>query len=233
MNVSDLHAYLFADAPHPLEPPLAEWLGTSRRFAAFVGDSRSKIRKKLRAAGEPGSILDVRLELETAYLLLNERPFNIVYEPPAAGGTRAPDFAVSYTSHSTFTLEVTRLRGDVLKERLEHAVCSKLGQLAPERGNVLLVGVSSFVTDDELRTAMADLQRRAERHDPELLKRSKLRDWSDFFRHHGRLSEVLVRNPHEAGALSVWANSQAKQPLSSKVRTALYRSQAAQALPDK
>ncbi len=228
----ELHAYLFAGHPHPLEPSLRAWL-SSRRFAAFVGDARSKIRKKLRASLEPESVLDVRLELETAFLLLNERPFSVVYEPPAAGGVRAPDFAVRYTSHSTFMLEVTRLRGDLKLERLEHAACSKLGQLASERGNVLLVGASSSLTDDELRTAMADLQRRAERHDPEVLKRSRLRDWSDFFRHYGRLSEVLVRNPQEPGALSVWANPQAKNLLSSKVRTALYRSQAEQALPDK
>ena len=224
MNANDLHAYLFAGHPHPLEPPLQTWLA-SRRFATFVDEAKSKIRKKLRAAGKPESILDVRLELETAYLLLNERPFSVVYEPPAAGGARAPDFAVNYTSHSTFMLEVTRLRGDAKLERLEHAVCSKLGQLAPERGNVLLIGVSSSLTDAELRTAMADLQRRAEQHDPEVLKRSRLRDWSDFFRHYARLSEVLVRNPHEAGALSIWTNPQAKHLLSNKVRTALYRSQ--------
>lgn len=226
MNARDLHTYLFARHPHPLEPPLQTWLG-SRRFAAFADEAKSKIRKKLRAAEEPESILDVRLELETAYLLLRERPFSVVYEPPAAGSARTPDFAVSYTSHSTFMLEVTRLRGDVKLERLEHAVCSKLGQLASERSNVLLTGVSNSLTDDELRTAMADLQRRAERHDAEVLKRSRLRDWSDFFRHTGRLSEMLTRNPQEAGALSVWTNPQANHPLSSKIRTALYRSQRA------
>ena len=224
MNLEDLHSYLFTDSFHPLSLQMLSWLTSSRRFAAFADEAKSKIRKKLRAAGKPESILDVRLELETAYLLLNERPFSVVYEPPAAGGARAPDFAVSYTSHSTFMLEVTRLRGDA-KLRLEHAVCSKLGHLAPERSNVLLVGVSSSVKNDTLQAAMADLQRRAERHDPELLKRSRLRDWGDFFRQCARLSEVLVRNPNEAGALSIWTNPQAKHLLSSKVRTALYRSQ--------
>lgn len=227
MNLEDLHDYLLAGNSHALSPQLRTWLTVSRRFAAFAEDSRSKIRKKLRASLEPESLLDVRLELETAYLLLNERPFSVVYEPPAAGAARAPDFAVSYTSHNTFMLEVTRLRGDVKLERLEHALCSKLGQLASERSNVLLVGVSSSLTNDTLQTAMADLQRRAERHDPEVLKRSRLRDWGSFFRHYGRLSEVLVRNPREAGALSVWMNPQAKRPLSSKIRTALYRSQRA------
>ncbi len=223
-NLEELHTYLFGGHPHPLEPSLRAWL-RSRRFAAFVGNSRSKVRKKLRASLEPESVLDVRLELETAYLLLQERPFNVVYEPPAAGGARAPDFAVSYTSHSTFMLEVTRLRGDAPK--LEHAVCSKLGQLAQGRSNVLLVGFPAPLTDDALRTVMADLQRRAERHDSELLKRSKLQGWSDFFRHYGRLSEVLVRPflQETENQLAVWVNPQAKQPLSSKIRTALYRSQ--------
>lgn len=223
MNVSDLHTHLFAGDPHPLEPALQTWLA-SRRFAAFATDARSKIRKKLRASLESGSILDVRLELETAFLLLQERPFSVVYEPPA-GGARAPDFAVSYTSHTTFMLEVTRLRGDGMKLQLGSAVCSKLGQLSGGSGNVLLVGASSRLVDDALRDAMTDLWRRAERRDPEVLKRSKLRDWGSFFRHAARLSEVIVRNPQEAGSLGVWTNPQAKHPLSGKVRTALHRSQ--------
>lgn len=230
MNLEDLYPYLFTGHPHPLEPSMRTWLTSSRRFATFVGDARSKIRKKLHAALEPESVLDVRLELETAYLLLQERPFSVVYEPPAAGPARAPDFAVSYTSHSTFMLEVTRLRqtgtGTPLNlERLADAVCGKLGQFAQGRGNVLLIGFSTPLTNDALRTAMVDLLRRAERHDPEVLNRSKLRGWSDFFRHYGRLSEVLVRNPQQLGFLNVWTNPQAKHPLSGKVRTALYRSQ--------
>ena len=227
MSANDLTTYLFAGPPHPLEPALQTWLA-ARRFAAFVEGSKSKIRKKLRAAEEPESVLDVRLELETAFLLLQERPFSVVYEPPA-GGARAPDFAVSFTSHSTFMLEITRLRDarGLTLERLGNAVCSKLGQFSAGSGNVLLVGVSSLTTDDALQTALTELLRRAEQHDPEVLKRSRLRNWGDFFRHVTRLSEVLVRSPQEPGALSVWTNPQAKHPLPSKVRTALYRSQRA------
>ena len=81
MNVDDLSSYLFTGSPHALSSPLMSWLTSSRRFAAFVGATKSKIRKKLRTARDPESAADLRLELETAYLLLQERQLSIDYEP--------------------------------------------------------------------------------------------------------------------------------------------------------
>ena len=226
---------LFDEPVHPLAQPMATWLASSRRFGAFVTTNRDKIRKKLRAQQDMESLLDVRLELETAYLLLQEKSLSLVYEPQHIGKVRGPDFAVTFTTSLTFMIEVTRLRAgsnntSPIGDRLVDAMGDKLGQLQPQRSNVLLVGVSgvetSHLTHSDLSAAMVRAQQRAERSKAAFLQRHHLRDRADFFQHYQRLSEVLVRRldaPPEP--LVVWINPQAKQPLPSKVRTALYRSQ--------
>ena len=230
MTLDNLRAYLFASERCPLAPQLTRWLSTSHRFAGFVAATKSKIRKKLRAAQDSESAADLQLELETAFLLLQERKFSLEYEPQFQGQPRRPDFAVTYTTHSTFMLEVTRLRlqtGMFKPERLADTICGKLGQLLPQRSNVLLIGSPVRITQGDLHAVMTGLQRRAERGDAALLER--FRDRGDFFGHYCRLSEVLIGGlPRDAsGSLITWVNPQAKHPLPSKVRTALYRSQAA------
>jgi hypothetical protein len=74
-----------------------------------------------------------------------------------------------------------------------------------------------------LNAALVRVQQRAERNDAAFLQRHHLPDRADFFNRYQRLSEVLVRGPAEP--LTIWVNPQAKQPLPSKVRTVLYRSQ--------
>ena len=232
MNVDDLHTYLFSGEPHPLAPQTLSWLRTSRRFTAFVDEAKSKIRKKLRAVKDPESAADLQLELETAYLLLQERNFSLEYEPQLQEQPRQPDFAVSFTTSSTFMLEVTRLRlqTETLKpERLADTVCGKLGQLLPGRSNVLLIGSPTPVTQPDLHTAMTGLQGRAERGDISL---KRFRDRGEFFSCYRRLSEILIctlpRKPDSQINTPpvTWVNPQAKHPLPSKVRTALRRSQA-------
>ena len=247
MLVDELLAYLFAGQPHVLATPMAQWLASSRRFTSFVTAFRPKVRKKLWATQDLESLLDVRLELETAYRLLGERSFNVVYEPLRLGQTRGPDFAVTYTTSTLFMVEVTRLRiapdnpcgqaatplgpetptRPLAEERLAEMVCSKLGQLPPRRSNVLLVQVEGVrVMPDTLRAAMIHLQRRAERNEDAYLQRHQFRDRADFFNHYQRLSELLVRGPELQADEPVigWVNPQAKYPLPGKVRTALYRS---------
>jgi hypothetical protein len=226
----ELLTFLFDGQPHLLAAPMETWLESSRRYAAFVNDFRDKIRKKLRVTQERESLLDLRLELETAYLLLNERSFSLVYEPTPGGRTRGPDFAVTFTTSMTFMVEVTRLRGDegnFSGEDLADTICSKLGQMQPQQSNVMVVGIEAAgLTQESLRTIMLNLQQRAERNDPAVVQRHGFRERADFFRHYQRLSEMLVRRPNLAPDPSVisWVNPQAKYPLPSKVRTVLYRS---------
>ena len=243
MLVDELLAYLFSGQPHLLAEPVAAWLASSRRFTAFVTTFRDKIRKKLKVTQEMESLLDLRLELETAYLLLQERSLSLVYEPPPSGKIRGPDFAVTFTTSTLFMIEVTRLRAapdgtrglvqarEPVGDRLADLVCSKLGQLLPGRTNILLVGVDApYLTPDALRAEMLRLQQRAERNDAAVVQGHRFRDRADFFQHYQRLSELLVRGPRlQAGGPSIgWVNPQGKYPLPGRVRTALYHSQGIQ-----
>ena len=73
MLTEDLLSYIFDGQPHLLAQSMVTWLSSSRRFTAFVTTFRDKIRKKRRATRDEESLLDLRLEWETAFLLLQER----------------------------------------------------------------------------------------------------------------------------------------------------------------
>ncbi|MBV9787299.1 MAG: hypothetical protein JOZ51_03945 [Chloroflexi bacterium] len=247
MTKDELLAAIFDSPSHPLADAIATWIDSSRRFAAFATTFHTKIRKKLRAAHEPESLRDLQLELETAYLLLRERALSVVYEPLPARQARGPDFAVSFTTSLEFMVEVTRLRSGAAKrsadaqdhessaeatltaidERFSGMLGSKLGQLVPQRSNLLLVGVEALRPQlDDVHALMMRIQQRAEANDPLLIQRNDFRDRSDFFQHYQRLSAVLVRGipVHPAAPVVLWINSQAKYPLPPKARTALTRS---------
>ena len=242
MLIDELLTYLFDGQPHLLATPMAKWLASSRRFTAFVNAFHNKIRKKLRATQEMERLLDLRLELETAYLLLRERSLGLVYEPPTGGQSRGPDFAVTYTTSTLFMVEVTRglaqaqesaspphtaPKRSLAGEWLADMVCSKLSQLLPKHTNILLVGVEApLLTQETLRATMLNLQQRAERNDASVVQRNGFRDRAHFFQHYYRLSELLVRGQHlqADGPLIGWVNPQAKYPLPGKVRTVLCRS---------
>jgi len=231
--IADLLIYLFDGQVHPLAAPMETWLKDSRRFTTFITNSRDKIRKKIRTMQEQEHVQDLWLELETAYLLLRERSLSLVYERQL-GGARCPDFEVSFTTSLTFMLEVTRLRTQAhttplpdISERIADTTCDKLGQLLPQRGNVLLVGVEGpCPTHGDLHAALVRVQKRAERNDAMFLQQKGFHDRADFFRQYQRLSEILVRGFQlQAGEPVVaWVNPQAKYPLPSKVRTVLHRS---------
>jgi hypothetical protein len=240
MLTDELLTYLFDGQPHLLIEPMGSWLASSRRFTTFVDTFRDKIRKKIRVTQDQETLLDLRLELETAFLLFQEKTLSLVYEPQLAERVRSPDFAVTFTTSLTFMLEVTRLRtnqksteeGTPLTSiggRLADAVCSKLGQLVHQQSNILLVGVDALsLTQEAVRAAMLRMQQRAERTEPAFFQRYRFRDRTDFFRYYQRLSEILVRGTslQKGESPVVWVNPQAKVPLPSKVRTVLYRSQA-------
>jgi hypothetical protein len=240
MLADELMTYLFDGRAHLLSKEVRMWLASSRRFTAFVTTFRDKIRKKLRVTQDQETLQDLRLELETAYLLLQERSLSMAYESDQSGHGRSPDFAVSFTTSMTFMVEVTRLRGatkgtmpssnnGILSEdeRIMDVICSKLGQLLPQRSNILIVGVDiPPLKQGDLQALMLRLQKRAEAKDSTLWQRYGFRDRADFFRHYQWLSEVFVRRSElqDDEVMTIWVNPQAKYPLPSKVRTTLYRS---------
>src|SRR5690348_5329589 len=95
---NELISFLFDGKSSFLSESMTGWMASSRRFAAFTDSFRDKIRKKIRVTQDPESLLDLRLELETAHLLLKEKTLSVIYEPDHAKRiVRAPDFAVTYT----------------------------------------------------------------------------------------------------------------------------------------
>lgn len=248
MVTDKLLAYLFDNQPHLLTQSMERWVSSSRRFTEFASTFRNKIRKKIRTAKEEQNLLDLRLELETAYLLLQQKRLNVEYEPLQAGGGRSPDFAVTYTTSMTFMVEVTRLQAEQnrppvvmqnpdaqrVDDRLIDAISGKLGQMQPQGSNVLIVGSEAEpMRDDDLHATLVTLQQRAEGDDGRFLQRHGFRNRAHFFRYYQRLSEVILRNLVSSSADSTitWINGQAKHPLPgkvrSKVRAALYRSHGA------
>ena len=58
-------------------------------------------------------MLDLRCELCVAYKLLQERKFEVAYEQDGLRKGRAPDFTVTWKTHTVFNVEVKRFRGSV------------------------------------------------------------------------------------------------------------------------
>ena len=241
-----LLGYLFDDKPHILVAPMSRWLGSSRRFKAFVTTYRDKIRKKIRVTQNGAGIKDLAVELETAYWLLQERRLAVVYEPYGSEKRRGPDFAVTFKS-ITFNVEVTRIGSREMERtlpaaeatttpwlapqqvggRLMDTVYDKLGQMRPGMINVLIVVTDSdFVRVLELNQAMAWLKERAERKEASLFSRYGFVNTADFFKYYLRLSGVLVRpaGKQDGTADSIlWVNKQAKHAIPGPIRTILQR----------
>jgi len=126
-----------------------QWMEASSRFTAFVETYRDKIRKKIRVARQPESVLDLRGELEVAYCLLNDRRLAVAYEPYASAKRRGPDFAVTYRTNLVFNIEVARIRvaeselGGIelprKAERIVRILLDKLGQMQPGMANLLVI----------------------------------------------------------------------------------------------
>jgi hypothetical protein len=186
------------------------------RFRAFVEANRDKIRKKLRTALDEAGRRDVAAELEVASRLLDDRRFELAYEPYAAGKGRGPDFAVTYRAGQRLNLEVTRTRhaGGLL-----NALCNKARQLPPGVPNVLVLdtpGVAAATVEEVARA----LKGRAERKEDDFFRRYGYLDSRDFLKHLARLSAVFVLG---ADPDAVWRNKTARHPLSSELALALLR----------
>ncbi|GIV95935.1 MAG: hypothetical protein KatS3mg057_0592 [Herpetosiphonaceae bacterium] len=253
MAVDTLLSYLFDGKRHPLAAPLERWLVASPRFAAFAATYRDKIRKKIRGLRDAESRRDLQLELEIAYLLLQDRQFTVAYEPYASEKIRGPDFAVTFKTQAIFNLEVTRMRGarpivagsiqgashpgqdqlqpvavqQPINRRLSDIICSKLGQLQPGMMNILLVAIDRRAVEEiDVGKTVQHLKERAEAGDLALFHRHGLRSRSEFFKAYQRLSSLLVRSSDDGGISafeSLWINSQAKHPLPNDIRTRLQR----------
>ncbi|MCC6166942.1 MAG: hypothetical protein IT329_06905 [Caldilineaceae bacterium] len=108
-TLQQMRAALFDDSPHTLAQPFEDWLTSSKSFALFVQTYQQKIRKKIRMSRDDEELYNLYCELRTAYLLVQEPKFAVAYEPYTKQQGRSPDFSVTYRTHTTFHVEVTRL----------------------------------------------------------------------------------------------------------------------------
>jgi hypothetical protein len=195
----------------------------SQRFAAFLEAYQGKIGKKLRGIGDEGGYFDLLAELDVAHRLLADRSFVLVYEPFLAEHQRGPDFAVTFKSHTSFTVEVRHLRpSDADAQlRLEAILADKLRQLQPSTPNVLaLVGELNAASPKQVEAALDTLAATGQRKDDDACKRRGFANARDLLRRMDRLSLVATL---ASSAAYLYAHPRARHPLPLDARKALAR----------
>jgi hypothetical protein len=222
---ADLIAYVLDGAPQLLSGGLLGWLDASldasARFTAFVETYRDKIRKKIRLAREPESLLDLRSELGVAAALLRDRRLAVAYEPYASAKRRGPDFAVTYRVNTTFNLEVARMRADgqgrpSLEERFLRLLLYKLGQMQPGMPNLLVVHAREGLARSlDLATLMQEIKTRVEGKEPSFYEQSRYPNPAAFYKAFLRLSAILLWAAPPRG--QAWVNKQARPALAGDV----------------
>jgi hypothetical protein len=226
-TLDDLLDELFDNRPATLRAEFAGWARGSRRFAAFAGHYRAKIRAKLRQAGDEDSRRDLRAELETAALLLRDERFTVEYEKYAAAKQRGPDFTVTFKTHTPFNVEVRRLRvmewendPAARATRLVFVLSDKVGQMPPSIINLLWLSVDGRLTQDEVTVAVTALRQQAERKDDAFFARRGFMGAADFQARFRRLSGIVTR---QSSGNAVWLNPTARHKLLPEIATAIGR----------
>ncbi len=228
----DLSAYLFEEQPGSAEllsGELLRWMEASSRFTTFVETYRDKVRKKIRSSPEPESLLDLRSELETAYRLLCDRHFALIYEPYASAKKRSPDFSVSYRANLLFNIEVARLRveepevGRMDFSRKEGRILRiflyKLGQMQPGVPNLLAVHTHvDLVAALNLNRLMRAVKLKVEGKDASFYALSRYPNPAAFYKDFLHLSGIVLwASAPAALAPQVWPNKQSRPGLPEKV----------------
>jgi len=208
-----------------LADELTGWQAGSARFRAFAELHHAKIRKKLRTAADPEAILDVRVELEAACLLLADPRIELAFEAYGSG-KRGPDLTVSYRTRPAFNLEVTRLRRIPAATDFEAPLLAKLRQLPPSLPNALLValgGESAAALD--VAGAARGLRSRADAKEAGLFEREGFRGPRDFYDRYLRLGGVITWCEGSPGAArtELWINRSARIPLPERALRATIR----------
>lgn len=98
-RVDELLTYIFGqEKTGALAQEFAGWARESRRYKSFAETYKDKIRRKYRLVQDEGGLKDLRCELETAALFLNEAFFS------ARGFASAADFLRQYRNLSGIML---------------------------------------------------------------------------------------------------------------------------------
>lgn len=219
MNPTDeLLAFILAGTPPAFSDEFKEWVRGSRRFKAFAGEYRTKIRAKVKTATGESAVKDLRAELEAALLLLREERFTVEYETYAASKQRGPDYTVTFKTHTPFNVEVRRIRSVEREQnddgasvtKLMSVLCEKVGQMPPGIVNVLWLAGEGPLSKEELQTGVMTLQKMAELPAHDFFMRRGFRSAGDFSKQVQRLSGIVLRFPQTN---AVWQNKNARHLL--------------------
>lgn len=175
----------------PIADDLVAWLAHSPRFRAFAEAHRAKIRKKLRSASDSESRRDVRAELRTASLLLDDPHIDLAFEAYGAR-RRGPDFSADYRGRR-FNLEVTRLRHARSATAFQRPFLAKLRQLPPSVPNLLLVAVDGDHAEAlDVATTARELRQLADRKAEAFFVARGFSGTRDFYDRYLRLGAVIT-----------------------------------------
>lgn len=214
-TVDRLVDHLLAGRESSIAGELSGLLAASARFRGFADAHRDKIRKKLRTAGDPESLRDVRAELRVAHLLLADRRIELAFESHGSG-RGGPDFTVTYRGTRAFDLEVTRMRGDPAEASHGGPLLPKLRQLPPGVPNALLIAVDATGADAlDIAGAVRDLRSRADAKDETFFQRRAFVGTRDFYHRFLRLGAVITWTEEGLGETlaSSWRNASARIPV--------------------
>lgn len=226
--LDDLLNYIFEVKKPAFYPEFEGWVRGSRRFKAFATTYRDKIRAKLKNVRDEGGIKDLREELKTAALLLNEDRFTLEYEKYAASKQRGPDFTVTFKTHTPFNVEVRRVRSSETDEhdsdarinKLMGVLCDKVGQMPPSVMNLLWLTAERDITDADLNRALVTLRQLADRKAEDFFTRRGFENATDFLKHYRQLSGIVC---YQAGRYAVWVNPLARHKVLPEIVTAIQR----------
>lgn len=220
-TIDELLAYLFEGQHAAFRAEFEGWVRSMRRFKTFAIDYRSKIRTKLKSAGDENGLQDLRAELATAFLLLREERFTLEYEKYAAAKVRGPDFTVTYKTHTPFNIEVRRLRSaemgedaDALQIKLMAVLCDKVGQMPPGIINLLWLQAERPLSVDNVAQALVMLRQRADRKDEDFFKRRGYTSAADFLKHDRQLSAIVV---YGSDSPVIWHNTVARHKVPQEI----------------
>lgn len=224
----DMLNTIFRDQKPAFYAEFESWVRGSRRFKAFVIDYQTKIRAKLRNAGDDNGLLDLRAELETAALLLREKRFTLEYEKYASLKKRGPDFTVTFKTHTPFNIEVRRIRSFELDDgdtearinKLMAVLCDKVGQMPPSIVNLLWLITEQELSESDLTRATAALRQLAERKVEVFFRRRGFDSATAFLKQYHQLGGIVLRQSNQN---VVWLNSLARHKIPPEIVTAIQR----------
>lgn len=188
--IDTLLGEIFATRKPAFYDELAEWLRGSRRFREFAHTYRNKLRAKLTNAKHPGSLDDLRAELQTAAILCREQRFTLEYERYAAAKQRGPDFSVVYKGHTTFNVEVRRVQAD--SHHLEQLLAEKAKQLPAGMINLLWLAVDGELAESRVQQAAARLLQTAQQTNDSAFEVPGYGSASAFLKQYQRMSAVMA-----------------------------------------